>query len=224
MNRIYVPATSTEQWTPLLAEPEKHWRTGFSARTLAHSWQEADGFPTEVLAAFRSSPELAGVELLLAIPEHKTSLPGGGRASQSDIWVLGKVRDHLVSIAVEGKVEEPFGPTVEQWLEQPSDGKARRLAFLQEQLALAELPPQIRYQLLHRTVSALLEAKRFGASHAVMLVHSFSPQSQWFSDFGAFAALLGVTATLNTVSFAGRRSGVDLHVGWVCGDPSYLEK
>jgi hypothetical protein len=49
----------------------------------------------------------------------------------------------------------------------------------------------IGYQLLHRTVSALLTARAFHAGTAVMLVHSFSPESRWREDFEAFAAALG---------------------------------
>jgi hypothetical protein len=42
---ICLPATAPDQWAQFLAEPVKHWRTGYSARTLAYSWQAADGFP-----------------------------------------------------------------------------------------------------------------------------------------------------------------------------------
>ena len=48
MSRIYTPTSSSKQWAYLLAEPVKHCRQGYSARTLAYSCQEADGFPTEV--------------------------------------------------------------------------------------------------------------------------------------------------------------------------------
>lgn len=68
MSRIYVPATSADRWAPLLAEPVKRWRSGFSARTLAHSWQEAEGFPTEVRDALSTSDDFRGIELLLALP------------------------------------------------------------------------------------------------------------------------------------------------------------
>ncbi len=54
------------------------------------------------------------------------------------------------------------------------------------------VPGAIRYQLLHRAASAIIEAKRFGAPHAIMLVHSFSQTHEWFADYAAFAKLLGV--------------------------------
>jgi len=48
--KVFVPAETPEDWQRLLAEPEKHWRRGYSAHAIAHSWQEADGFPEEVEA------------------------------------------------------------------------------------------------------------------------------------------------------------------------------
>ncbi len=224
MTAIHIRATSAEQWAGFLAEPEKHWQTGYSARTLAYSWQEADGFPSEVRSVLGAS-KLASIELLLGIPEHQVPLPGGSRPSQSDIWVLAKNNDGLISIAVEGKVEEPFGPMLDEWLADPSPGKSARLSFLQDQLGLAARPAgSIRYQLLHRTVSALVEAKRFCARQAVMLVHSFSPTHRWFEDYALFAEVMGTKASLNQVAFAGNRGGVDLHLCWVSGDPAYLAR
>ena len=222
---IYIPTRSADDWTQLLADPVKHWRTGYSARTLAQSWQDADGLPTEITEAFTASENLAGIKLLLAIPEHQVPLVGGSRPSQNDIWALARVGNELVSIAVEGKVAEPFGPTMSDWIAEGSTGKAARLAFLRRELNLnEELAGNIRYQLLHRTASAIIEAKRFCASHAVMLVHSFSPSRDWLQDYEEFAKLLRAEATINKVVSAGNRGGIHLHIGWVCGNEKYLSK
>ena len=51
--------------------------------------------------------------------------------------------------------------------------------------------PSIRYQLLHRTASAVIAAQQFGARLAVMVVHSFSPSHQWHDDYQAFAREFG---------------------------------
>ena len=93
---IYVPARSADDWTQLLADPKKHWRTGYSARTLAHSWQDAPGFPSEVQDAFAFNQYLAGIQLLLALPEHQVPLVGGSRPSQNDIWALARAGADLV--------------------------------------------------------------------------------------------------------------------------------
>lgn len=225
MNPIYIPAKTADQWAQFLAEPEKRWKTGFSARTLAYSWQEANGFPSEVHQALASYEPLADIKLLLALPEHQVHLPGGSRPSQNDIWVLARAGTELVSIAVEGKVNEPFGPALADWLDGGSAGKTVRLAFLRNELGLPEdIPDTVRYQLLHRTASAIIEAKRFGAKHAVMLVHSFSQSNLWFEDYSAFAALLGAQVEVNRITSIGERDGVHLHLAWVCGDDEYLKK
>ncbi len=225
MSCIYIPANNADDWAQLLADPSKHWRIGYSARTLAYSWQSADGFPDEIKAAFSTNEFLSDIELLIAIPEHKVPLVGGARPSQNDIWALARAGSGLVSIAVEGKVSEPFGPTLSEWLSEGSKGKANRLAFLRRELNLNEaLAGSIRYQLIHRTGSAVIEAKRFGAPHAVMLVHSFSPSREWFQDFEAFARLLRAEVTINQVVYAGQRAGVHLHIGWICGNEEYLSK
>jgi hypothetical protein len=53
--RVLLFTSRPEDWMSLLTQA-KHWKRGFSARTLAHSWEAAGGFPVEVdLALARSS-------------------------------------------------------------------------------------------------------------------------------------------------------------------------
>lgn len=192
-----------------------------------HCWQDAAGLPPCVRKTFANSglPFLSGAEVLLAIPEHKVDLPGGRRPSQNDLFVLARSPDGLVTIMVEGKVQEAFGPLVSEWLKDASDGKQERLKFLIDTLGIPGVDlSAIRYQLLHRTVSAILEAKRYFAKRAVMLVHSFSPEKAWFDDYARFAALLGVNARSDSVQAGGIRGGIELYVGWVCGDPAFLKR
>ena len=108
MSRILAFSSGPQDWQALLADPVKHWKTGFSARTLAHSWEATDGFPPEVSLAFThcAEPLLAKLTPLIAIPEFKVPLPGGVRASQNDIFVLARSSSGPVSIMVEGKVRE----------------------------------------------------------------------------------------------------------------------
>ncbi|ORJ61358.1 DUF6946 family protein [Geothermobacter hydrogeniphilus] len=140
MSKIYIPAKSAEDWKQFLVEPDKQWKPGYSAHTFAHCWQDADGFPTEVQDIFQGTP-LENLEMLFGFPEHEVPLPGGSRPSQSDLWVLAKKDDELVSIAVEGKVSEPFGPTLGEWYKDASKGKMERLAYIQDQLGLDSPPP-----------------------------------------------------------------------------------
>ena len=224
---IYVPITSPDQWKMLLAEPDKQWRTGFSARTIAHSWLAAEGLPVEVssLPASSGIQALSSVDPLLIIPEHQVHLlPTSGHPSQNDVFVLGKAADGgLVSIAVEGKVSETFGPTLAEWGQDASRGKHTRLDFLKEELSLQrDLAPGIRYQLLHRLASAVIEAKRFGAKHAVLVVHSFSRTREWFSDFEAFLSLFGSNAQVGALAWLFNSGDLSVYAGWAEGDPRFL--
>lgn len=116
MSKIYIPSKGPEDWKDFLAEPSKQWRSGYSAKTLAYCWEEADGIPSCVRTVFSQSgiPRFKDIELLLAIPEHQVPLPGGSQPSQNDIFVLARAEQQLMAIAVEGKVAEPFGPTIDE--------------------------------------------------------------------------------------------------------------
>jgi hypothetical protein len=217
---IYRPTRGAASWQELLADPEKQWKTGYSARTLAYCWEDAEGLPPEIAALFGGTGTL-----LLAIPEHKVDLPGGSRPSQTDLFALLRSRDHTIACAVEGKVAEAFGPTMQQWLAEGSAGKAERLAYLCKVLGLSQpLPSNLRYQLVHRAASAAIEAERFKTDEAAMIVHSFSRTGEWFDDFQLFAKLLGLAATRDQLHAFTLPSGKRMHLAWVTGNPSYLER
>ena len=123
--------------------------------------------------------------MMLGIPEHPTELPGCGYPSYTDLFVLAKCSDGLIIMAVEGKVRETFGEIVEQWLHK-DEYEANRLKRLRGLCDILELEVDdvmdLRYQLLHRTAAALIEAERFSASIAIMLVHSFSPEQEGLGE------------------------------------------
>jgi hypothetical protein len=221
MTNILIPSSGPDAWKGFLAKPDLHWRTGYSARSLAHCWEAASGIPTEVADIMEAA--FGAPMLLFGVPEHKTIIPGGTRESQSDILALVRHDRGLATYTIEGKVEEAFGETVADWSHNASAGKVERLSYLCEMLGLAVCPPAVRYQLLHRTVSALIEAERFNASLAGMIVHSFSPELRWFDDFATFIRLLGggdikpgEAKVINTPS------GRPLALGWACGDQRFL--
>lgn len=221
MSKILIPSNGPQDWQQFLAKPDLHWKTGNSARTLAHSWEAPAGIPAEV--AVLMSAAFGQPELLFAVPEHKTMLPGGTRESQSDVLALVRHEGGLATYTIEGKVDEPFGETVAEWSRAASPGKQERLSYICGTLGLAECPTDVRYQLLHRTASALIEAERFNASMAGMIVHSFSPQRRWFDDFARFARLLGAgDLRPGEVAVIGTPSGRPLALGWACGDPAFL--
>jgi hypothetical protein len=226
MPRILSFTSGPQDWQALLADPVKHWKTGFSARTLAHSWEAADGFPSEVAEAFAhgTDPLLAGITPILAVPEFKVPLPGGVRASQNDIFVLARSSSGPVSIMVEGKVGESFGPTLDEWRSEASPGKKKRLRFLLGSLGLATVPEgTIRYQLLHRAASAIITGEQYRAAAGVLVIHSFSQERTGWTDYQAFTSLFGVEAELGSVQRLGGASKIPLFGVWVVGNPRFLQ-
>lgn len=220
MGKIVMPSRGPLDWKQFLAQPELHWKTGYSARTLAHSWEAAAGtIPPEVAAIM--SDAFGPPELLFAVPEHKTAIPGSTRESQSDVLAIVRHPGGLATYTIEGKVDEPFGPTVGEWSVEASPGKITRLAHLCTLLGLPECPADIRYQLLHRTASALIEAERFDAKLAGMIVHSFSLNSRWYDEFGRFAALLGCQIGPGQSATITVPSGKSLAIGWAAGDQAF---
>ncbi|MFA6365570.1 MAG: hypothetical protein WCX13_00060, partial [Candidatus Hydrogenedentales bacterium] len=138
---FYIPTSKPEDWKQFLAQPEKQWKDGYSAKELAEAWQNASGFPKIVRNVLSRSTiaEAKEIEFIQGIPEFKVDLPGGNRASQNDLFVLAKIDDELVVIMVEGKHREPFGPTVAEWelKDVLSEGRKTRLVYLIKTLDLS---------------------------------------------------------------------------------------
>jgi len=226
MTRILSFTSGPNDWRALLADPEKHWRSGYSAKTLAHCWEAADGLPPEVALALRSSAEplLANLAPVLAVPEFRVPLPGGNRASQNDVFVLAGSSAGPVCIMVEGKVDESFGQTLGEWRRNASPGKKERLRFLLRTLGMTEIPAgEIRYQLLHRAASALIVGEQYRAAAAVLLVHSFSTQRTGWRDYEAFVRLFGVEPEASGVQRLPGGSAIPLFGVWVAGDCAFLK-
>lgn len=234
-NRIYIPTGEPEDWKKFLAKPS-HWKTGYSAKALAYCWEEADGFPQSVRAAFQASglEVVEDLELLLAIPEYTVPIPPGKPYPQNDVFVLARAKTGLVAVMVEGKKSEPFDDPVQIWYMKnssggkPSKGKQTRLKFLCDTLGLRVqdvLDANVRYQLLHRTASAVIAARDFHAKYALMLVHSFSQSLESFDDYVWFGQLLANRELRhNVVEEIGQRSGMTLYLAWVTGEAQYLTR
>jgi hypothetical protein len=226
MSRILSFTSGPQDWQKLLADKKKHWKEGYSARTLAHCWEAADGFPPEISLPFALCTDslLANLTPVFAIPEFKVPLPGGVRSSQNDIFVLARSSSGPVSIMVEGKVNESFGPTLGEWRNEASSGKKNRLSFLLRSLGLSNVPADsIRYQLLHRSVSAIITGEQYRAVAAVLIVHSFSQSHTGWSDYQAFTSLFGVEAVVGIIQKLSISSSLPLYGVWVVGNPSFLQ-
>ena len=226
MGRCYVPSDGPDAWRTFLADPAEQWKTGYSAKTVAHCWEADDRLPDEVASLIRTIPRYNSEEpeLLMAMPEWKVPLPGGSRDSQNDVLALVAVGSDLMVAAVEGKVSEPFGDTIENWFANPSEGKRERLQYLCNLLGIT-YPPEghLRYQLFHRAASAIIECKRFRAQTPAMIVHSFSPEKAWFEDYRAFVAALGGSPELDRMTEVNISEEYRLFLGWASGNETYLK-
>jgi len=221
--RIFVPTRSAEDWRPLLAKPDEHWKEGYSAHCLATCWQGAIGVPPEISSLVLSHPEFSGAapELIIGLPELQTSLPGGTTASQTDLFAIVACGDELIALGIEGKVAESFDETLGKWLADASSGKKERLEYLCGLLELRPpLPEAIRYQLLHRAAAAVIEARRFKIKNVALVIHSFSPEHLWFSDFVGWCKLFGQVPERGKLVFLTTLSGTRLYAGWATGNVS----
>lgn len=222
MKRIFLRSNGPEAWRQFLRSPEKQWKTGFSAKSMAYAWEETEGFPMEVDNVFEGTL-FEGVEPLFIIPEYPVPLPGGTQPSVNDVFVLAKTEAELICMMVEGKVSENFGEMIEAWNPESTPGRRERFDHILNLLGLGnDIPLTLRYQLFHRTASAVVEAQNLKVTKAVMLVHSFSQERQHFGDYQDFLKLFSVEAKINQLQFVGNFSGIDLYSGWVVGDKKYL--
>ena len=216
------PIKRPEDIIPHLAKQERHWKKGYSAYELAYSWVGAKGIPNPVVAVLHQAEEFLGMELIEGFFEKETDLRSRGRPSQTDLLALIGDGDGFAVLGIEGKVDEPFGPLVSEWLVDASANKRARLSVLQETMGLADHDvSNLRYQLLHRTAAAVYEAQRYKIRRAVMLVHSFSDGHSWFDDFRAFADAIGTPVSgTNELSAKVGVEGISLRLGWVADEVS----
>jgi Rad3-related DNA helicase len=217
--RIFVPTKCIHDWKELLADPEKQWKRGYSAMSIAESWEKSQGIPDKIKEIFTQSrdPRFSEFELLFATPEYKVMLEGGRRPSQNDVFAVIKVEDGIMAMTVEGKAREDFGPTLGEWKQKTSvNGAQKRLEMLKKNLNLTEEPPDIRYQLLHRTASSVIEAKKFHAVCAAMVVQSFveSKKENHYEDFQKFVKLFQPEYNGGLIHLT-KVQDIDLYAGWV---------
>lgn len=216
--------TKPEEIIPFLGGGEKHWRKGRSAYELAHSWMDAKGIPNQVRNVLETQKDFRNPKLVDGHFERETKIPGRGKASQTDLLALCKAEGGSFILGVEGKVDETLGEVVSDWYNGTPNRQVRLEGLVDLLGGDFTAIGNLRYQLLHRSASALLEARNFGVSKAIMLVHSFDPRHAWFEDFEAFSEWLGVPcAKPGILSDPVHLPDVDLFLGWCADRPALSE-
>jgi hypothetical protein len=196
-----------------LADPIKHWRPDYSAQELAYAWLAGSTIPQSVHRLLTQA--LGAYDIVEGFFEKETDLGTRGRPSQTDLLLVLRSGSQYAIAAIEAKAREPFGPTVEKWND-GSAGKQARLNDLCHQLGLRPANVlKLRYQLLHRTVAALIEGERYGASLALLIVQAFPGAEKSLSDFQEFARALGFGDLVENELSDGRVvRRCSLRIGW----------
>jgi hypothetical protein len=218
--RIYAPTAGLSTWKQGLLDPDTQWVRTKSAFETAVFWEcgamQPRGLHPHLIALLEQEQTLEGCELVASFPGHRVHMPGVMDASQTDVWAVLRTDVGSVSIALEGKAGEGFAESVGEWRKDALAEKDTRLAFLCDQLGLTKQPSdEIRYQLLQRTVSALLEAERVDAAIAAMIIVSFTDDPRSKDDFGAFTSCLGGAVSPGQIRRMTSVQHRPLFLGWL---------
>jgi hypothetical protein len=229
MGCFHIPIEKPEEIIPRLGKQELHWKKGRSAYELSSLWMKAGGLPPSARAVIEQAPEWRNAEFLEGIFERETSLPSKGRPSQTDLLAILALKDGNAILGVEGKVDEPFGPLVNDWLKGTKDpNRLDRLGGLCATLGVdVKTVGELYYQLFHRTCASIYEAQRFGYKRAVMLVHSFaetctpSGMPACFDEFRKFSVAMGMPVQQpGSISPSKTCEGIEVRLAWVSDKPS----
>ncbi|HEY4942911.1 MAG TPA: hypothetical protein VII56_15895 [Rhizomicrobium sp.] len=222
-SHLSVPMRRPEDVIAHLGKGVRHWSSGYSAHSLASAWFGAKGFPPAVRALLDGSDVFRGAVFVDGLFERATELGDGLEPTHTDLLVIAKRNGKLIAIGVEGKAEEPFAQLVGEWLAADTKGtRPKRLRELCAMLGFAGEPdPRLRYQLFHRAAACALEAERYGAETALLLVHSFSEKRTSLCDYRNFVtAVAGDAAALPDAITGPARckvngQAIELYFGWV---------
>jgi hypothetical protein len=221
--KILIPTENAESWRNFLADKEKHWKPGFSAMSIAYSWEKSQGIPTEILDVLLQLSDFKGLDLLISIPEYKVPLPGGNKPSQNDILAVFTTEKELSVMTIEGKAKENFDDTISVWKARTSDfGVEERLGYILRKIGINnKYIDNLRYQLFHRLASAVVMAEKFHAKNAIMIVQSFNNKDteNHFGDFVDFLKLYNYLSIEKSKLYRLTEvNGIEIFAGWVYSD------
>ena len=223
MNRLCIETRGIGSWRERLASPDRQWERSYSAFETAVSWELASrresGIPEPIEKLFRASGYGDPV-LVLAVAEHKVDLPPNRKAaSQSDVWAVVNTSLGMLSLTVEAKAKEAFGDAIlQKWREGNGSEASKRNRIERWNYVCSHLPKadsfdQVRYQMLHRCASAVIEAKRLGCQHAAFIVQAFQTPDESFHDFKVFCEALRIPAARGSMATT-TVNGIRLGIGW----------
>jgi hypothetical protein len=209
-----------------------------SAYLLDQRWLAKSGsFPAKMRAILESSSGLNdALTPVFAVAEHIAILDTLTAPSRTDLMVYCKKKRGTAVVGIEAKCDEPFDKRVAWWVRDADsrvdyrdfpvrNSRARRLRFLGDLLGFqVHHDSMLRYQLLHRTVAILLEARRIQASTAVVVIYAFSESKENWADYRAFAEQLGFGCpepdSISSAMYLPAFPEVGLHLAWIYDLPN----
>ena len=217
-----------EDWREIVGE--KNWVPKHSAYELAYKWGY-NAFPKKVQGVLTASasPFQTGLKLDHMVVEKPVFLDNLKAPSMTDIMVYCNTQSGSpLIIAVEGKARETFDLSVADWMLDktmgPKPTREKRLKFLEKELGVT-IPPdsELRYQLIHRSASALIESGLHGAASCALIVHSFAEDSKsnW-QDYGAFLKHIGIADPVKDVlqgPVTLGPQGIHFYAAWITDEP-----
>ena len=167
---------SLEDWEKF-APPKKteiQWKDGRSAKELAKYIVQAEGYIPkeieEILLTIGCNQDI----IFCGEPEVVTRLTGKGEGRNHDLLLI---QDNEFVVGIEAKADEPLGKLISKELSSKdiSENKINRINSLYKDIYGSCLCDNldVRYQLLTATVGTLIEAEKFKASKALLIIITF---------------------------------------------------
>lgn len=164
------------------------WADGYSALELAHCWLENEPI-NDLRSILDLVPELSTFTPELGVPEAKSSFDAYSGPRTHDLLLIGTAAGGRTVIAIEGKVNEPFGQKLDKYraqavrlLERKPRSKAQeRLNALTEALAgwkpsdVDDERQKLRYQLFSAAAGTIAAATDAGADMRVLCARARDP-------------------------------------------------
>lgn len=188
-----------------------------STQVLAARWETTGYAPSEVFRPLNAA--FPGIRPLIAIPNLKVAAWNGLGLSHNNLWVLARNRHGvLVSVIVEGKVDEPFDEPPRHWLSPEVEERPEQWGHIQKQLGISSQPTgDLKYELFERLGAAVIQGVEFNAKAAALVVHSFRPDAPQFADYAAFLRSFGVEAAKGVLQKAPNGGAMPFHFLWALG-------
>jgi hypothetical protein len=163
-----------------------HWKKGRSAMELARSWTSDHG-PRALKVLLDQVTGTAGFETERGVAEAQTRFDGFRGPRNHNLLLVGEAAGGRTVVSIEGRVDEGFGQTLEQYRNaarrrigrnEPTDALARLQGLTQAiagwEAGAAPQRLKLRYQLFSAVAGTVAAAVDEEADQAVLVIHELN--------------------------------------------------